>query len=191
MRSFAYCVASMWFTSSLCDVDSHIDLLSPMLPCSIQVDTVHNRAHSVKHVTIFAHNSSKNRDSDIWPANRPLHHTKRAILLISTWVIFTNGNVVFKFFSLLQLNEGKPVLFILENHPQPVLFKKFQFSGFKSLAIFLKKWRLFVKFTLEKRKLPIFYKFCCCQVAKIHPTKKEQLPRTFKWALSSVLRICP
>lgn len=191
MRSFAYCVASMWFTSSLCDVDSHIDLLSPMLPCSIQVDTVHNRAHSVKHVTIFAHNSSKNRDSNIWPANRPLHHPKRAILLISTWVIFTNGNVVFKFFSLLQLNEGKPVLFILENHPQPVLFFNFQFSGFKSLAIFLKKWRLFVKFTLEKRKLPIFYKFCCCQVAKIDQKKKERLPRTFKWALSSVLRICP
>jgi hypothetical protein len=28
-------------------------------------------------------------------------------------------------------------------------------------------------------------------VAKIHPKKKERLPRTFKWALSSVLRICP
>jgi hypothetical protein len=84
-------------------------------------------------------------------------------------VIFTNGNVVFKFFSLLQLNEGKPVLFILENHPQPVFSKVWQ--------IFLKKWRFFyIKFTLEKRKLPKFYKFCCCQVAKIHQKQKNHCP---------------
>jgi hypothetical protein len=91
-------------------------------------------------------------------------------------VIFTNGNVVFKFFSLLQLNEGKPVLFILENHPQPVLFFNFQFSGFKSLAIFLKKWRLFVKFTLGNENYQFFTNFVVAKWQKLTKKKKNDCP---------------
>jgi len=109
--------------------------------------------------------------SNIWPVNRPLHHTKRAILLISTWVIFTNGNVVFKFFSLLQLNEGKPVLFILETTHNQCFF--FQFSGFKSLAIFLKEMAFFCPIYTWKTKITIFLHILLLPSGINSPKKKK------------------
>jgi 5,10-methylene-tetrahydrofolate dehydrogenase/methenyl tetrahydrofolate cyclohydrolase len=34
-------------------------------------------------------------------------------------VLFTNDNVLSCLLSLLQLNEGEPVMFLLKNHPDP------------------------------------------------------------------------
>jgi hypothetical protein len=88
-------------------------------------------------------------------------------------VIFTNGNVVFNFFSLLQLNEGKPVLFILEDHPQPVLFIYFQFSGLKSLAIFLKKVAFFwLNLHLKNENYQFFTNFVVAKWQKFTQKKK-------------------
>lgn len=90
-------------------------------------------------------------------------------------MIFTNGNIVFKFFSLLQLNEGKPVLFILENHPQPVFFfffLFFWFSGFKSLAISLKNGALFGQIYTWKTKITNFLQILLLPSGKNSPKKK-------------------
>jgi hypothetical protein len=54
-----------------------------------------------------------------------------------------------------------------------VFFFIFQFSGFKSLAIFLKKWCLFVKFTLRKTKITNSLQILLLPSGKNSPKKKR------------------
>jgi hypothetical protein len=93
-------------------------------------------------------------------------------------VIFTNGNVVFKFFSLLQLNEGKPVLFILENNRQPVFCFFFSVFWFQKFGKFSKKMAFFGQIYTCKTKITNFLQILLLPSGKNSPKKKESLPRT-------------